>query len=164
MSKAVLSIVRSRALALCSLALLATATVAPGCTASRGTVATPPAAELAAALENYRLLAVRSDAHAMAGEFTEQGSLAHKGQPPVVGRAAIERFLASFAAYRVVSEELIADTTTATGASGVQTGRYRQTVETPADGTVTVNGTFRADWQREPDGRWRLARLETASP
>lgn len=135
-----------------------------GCAAPSAVQTAAAGAELNAALEEYRGLIVRMDARAIAALYTKQGTMAHRGSAPVIGRVAIERFLASFAAYRVLEEELVAETTQVAGAHGLQTGRYRQTVATPNDGTVTVNGTFRAEWLRRGDGHWRLENFETAPP
>ena len=145
-------------------ALLAAALVLGACVAVNRARPAAAAVEINRALEGYRALIVRQDAPAIAALYTEQGSMAHRGSPAVVGRAAIQRFLESYAAYRVLAEELVADSTEVSGARGTQLGHYRQSVETPHDGTVTVSGTFRAEWLRGRDGRWRIERFETAPP
>jgi len=63
----------------------------------------------------------------------------------------------------VTAYRLDADKTTVTGATATQHGTYHQDVTGPDGKPIHVDGVFDASWQRDADGRWRIARMHTNS-
>jgi ketosteroid isomerase-like protein len=120
-----------------------------------------PEAEVDAALQRYADLLRAMDDHAIAQSFTSDGEVVNPGQTPVVGPAAIERFIRQFDGYHVLEYEIRAERTAVTGQTAVQNGRFRQKVRTPEGRTLDVNGLFQAEWIRETDG-WKIRRMSTS--
>ena len=142
------------------------AVLAMGCASTHGTSATAagPAAQIAQQLERYRTGVMAMDYDAIAAVFTVDAVLSHEAQAPVTGRAAIRKFLMSFAAYHVTSYDLIADSTARDGTHATTAGRYAQTVRLPDSTTVSVAGSFSALWRLDTDGTWRISSMHTVSP
>ena len=113
-------------------------------------------------LAQYAELLQRQDPSAVAAMFEPAGSMAHQGQSPIVGRAAIQAFLESFASYKVLSHKMQLTSAVAQGHTVQQTGTYAQSVLTPEGRTLRVGGTFTAVWQQEQDGQWLIQSLRTA--
>ena len=88
--------------------------------------------------------------------------MAHQGQPPIVGRAAIEAFLQSFGSYKVLSHQMLVSSVVAQGSTVEQTGTYAQTVLTPEGRTLQVAGRFTAVWHQEQSGAWFIQSMRTA--
>lgn len=123
-----------------------------------------PEAEVEEALARYERWSVAMAHDSIASLFTPDGAMSNAGQAPIIGPAAIRTFLRSFAAFHVLSNRLIADTTRVQGDTARQTGSYRQRVRIPAGDTVEVSGRFVAEWVKLAAGDWRLRRLATAPP
>ncbi len=123
----------------------------------------PVERQLASRLARYHDLVLQMDSAGIATLFTSDGSIAHETQTPLTGRPAIRDFLDRFASFKVLAYEIGADRTTVTGGTAVQEGRYHQTVRLPDGKTIEVAGTFRTDWQRQPDGTWLIQTMRTAS-
>jgi len=101
------------------------------------------------------------DSAAIAALFTEDGEVTVVGQPPVRGRAAIARQLASFIDFHVLAETLTADRLDVAGREGLVAGTYRQRVRIPSGEVVEVHGSYTADWRREADATWHIRRMTT---
>ncbi|MBS0446444.1 MAG: nuclear transport factor 2 family protein [Proteobacteria bacterium] len=122
-------------------------------------------AEVVASLARYRQLSVAADAERLADMYDSGGELSHGDGPPHVGHDDILAFLKGYAGYRIRTYELQATSTSVEGDGRVtQEGRYSQTVVAPGGKTITAAGTFSARWAHQPDGRWLLRRMHTASP
>jgi uncharacterized protein (TIGR02246 family) len=115
------------------------------------------------ALQKYQMATLRMDTPALVALFTTDASIAHEMQAPIVGRDSIAKFLATFATYKVRAYTMIVTAQAVTGDSATQTGTYEQTVRPPDGKEVHVRGTFHATWMRQPDKRWLLFRMHTAS-
>lgn len=113
-------------------------------------------------LAHYAELLRRQDSSAIAAMFERAGSMAHQGQPPIVGRAAIQAFLESFANYKVLAQQMQLTSAVEQGHTVQQTGTYAQSVLTPEGRTLQVRGTFTAVWQQEEDGQWLIQSMRTA--
>ena len=116
-----------------------------------------------AALSQYRDLIVRMEPAAIALLFVDRGSVSHGEQAPIVGRQAIQAFMASFANYKVTEYDLRPKSTVVENGIATQVGTYRQVVTIPAGQTVAVQGTFVAEWELQPGGHWLLRSLHTES-
>lgn len=126
---------------------------------------TAPAAEeqISIALSRYRELIVRMEPAAVASAFTEQGAVSHGDQAPVVGREAIRAFMATFSSYKIIEYELKVTSAQVGSNAATQTGTYRQVVTVPAGQTVTVQGTFVAEWELQFGNHWLLRSMHTES-
>jgi len=94
--------------------------------------------------------------------FEPSGFIAHQGQPPIVGRAAIEAFLQSFGSYKVLSHQMQVSSVVVLGRTVEQTGTYAQAVLTPEGRTLQVAGRFTAAWHQEQSGAWLIQSMRTA--
>ena len=119
--------------------------------------------QINATLSRYRELIVRMEPATIALLFTEHGAISHGEQAPIIGRQAIQAFLASFAAYKIIKYELKAKSTLVENGVATQFGTYRQVVTIPAGQTVAVQGTFVAKWERQADSQWLMRCLHTDS-
>lgn len=145
-----------------TLAALLVLAVASGCAPVRS-VPQPESdgGSVVAALERYRLAALRMDVRAITALLPSNASMAHESHVPVVGRDGIRRFLESFATFKVLTYDLAALETTVDGTTARQRGQYAQTVRIPGGSAVRVNGTFRAEWRLTPQ-EWQIVRTRTA--
>jgi len=121
-------------------------------------------ASLTASLEHYARLMRRMAHDSISVLFTPTGELAAPGRPPIVGPAAIDSFLHSFSAYRVLGDSMRQVSLAMRGDTAIQSGTFWQRVQVPAGDTVEVHGEFQAEWVRDGSGSWRLRRLGTAPP
>jgi uncharacterized protein (TIGR02246 family) len=122
-----------------------------------------PAETPADALDAYRQSVLTMNVDATVERLEPDAQIHHADNQPIVGRDAIRAFLKTFSNYRVTSYRLEADQTTVTGATATQHGAYHQDVIAPDGKPVHVDGVFDATWQRDADGRWRIARMHTNS-
>jgi hypothetical protein len=119
--------------------------------------------QVIASLARYRRLCMEAAPDRLADMFSEAGELSLDGEPPHVGPAAISAYLKSPALHGARACDLRASSTKVDKAAATQSGRYVQTLPSPAGGSGTTTGTFEADWLRQADGRWLLTRLRTLS-
>ncbi len=125
--------------------------------------ATNAETQVNAALYRYRELIVRMQPASIARLFAEQGSISHANQVTIVGRQAIETFLASFANYKINEYELNVKSILVENQTATQLGTYRQVVIIPAGQTVVVQGIFVAKWELHSGGQWLLRSMHTES-
>lgn len=130
--------------------------MAMGCAASR-----QPEREVQSALAHYGALAAAMSHDSVAALFTDAGELVTAGQPTIVGPDSIRAHLQSFVGFRVLSNDLHADTTRATSDSAYQAGTFRQRVVIPSGDTVTAQGRFSVDWVFDAAHGWRIRRMAT---
>src|SRR5262245_2054913 len=134
-------------------------TQTPPMTASETETATTPESEVEAAMQRYNQLILAMDAEGIAAMYTEDGQLGD-GPQAVRGREAIRDFLASFTDVTVLAYSTTTDSMTVSGDTAVQTGTYEQRARLASGRTVTVRGTYRAEWVRQ-DGQWLSQKLTT---
>jgi uncharacterized protein (TIGR02246 family) len=120
--------------------------------------------QVLAALARYEHLVIEVDAERLADMFDTNGELSHNDEKPYVGHDTILGFLRTFVGFNIREYELRAASTTIAGDSATQTGTYRQTVLSPTGTTIKAEGSFKAEWQHQRDGRWLLRRMHTSSP
>ena len=125
--------------------------------------ATNAETQVNAALSRYRELILGMEPASIALLFIEHGSVSHGEQAPIVGRQAIQAFLASFSNYKITEYELKPKSTHVEYGVATQVGTYRQVVTIPAGQTVTVQGTFVAKWELQLGSHWLLRSLHTES-
>ncbi len=113
------------------------------------------------ALARFSRAILRMDSTTIAAQFTENGSMAHQGQQPIVGRAAIKSFLDSFAKFKVLQYDIKATSTSVQYRHATQEGQYSQVVVTPNGNTVHVNGVFAAKWELNSEGVWQISSMRT---
>ena len=118
-------------------------------------------ARLEAAIGRYSALVLDMNHSAIAALFAPDGEIVNPGQAPVRGRASIESFLASFAAYQVLENATVPSNTVVHRDSAVQLGTYHQRVRTPTGQVVEVSGQFKAEWVRNRSGDWLIQRMGT---
>jgi len=123
-----------------------------------------PSQEVDRALAHYRDLVLVMAHDSIAALFLSDGELSAAGQPTITGPAAIAAHLHSFAAYHVLANELVADSTRVAGDTAWQSGTYSQRVQVPAGDTVQVHGRFELQWRRVSGAGWRIRRIATRPP
>jgi len=129
----------------------------------RATTTDPAESQLRAALERYQGLVLNTDVSRLADMFEAQGELSRDDQKPQVGHDAIAAALkAQFALAQPVEFELHAASTSVQTGSATQRGSYRQTLHAADGAAIKEEGSFDAQWQHQPDGRWLLRRMHTA--
>lgn len=116
--------------------------------------------DLQAALARYEQLVLSMDHAGIASLFVEDGEVDNDGQRPITGPAAIDAFLRTFSAYKVLRYEIVATRTTINDPAAVQTGSFHQRVRLPDGRVVDVFGKFKVEWVWTPQG-WRIWRMGT---
>jgi ketosteroid isomerase-like protein len=121
-------------------------------------------AEVVARLHHYDELLLKMDGQALSAMFTDDGVLSHGGQVVAQTPAAIAALFASFEGkVRVEATASTPEHVEVTGDRATISGHFAQTARFLAeDRLLRASGTFITDWQRAPDGVWRLRRFETA--
>jgi uncharacterized protein (TIGR02246 family) len=114
-----------------------------------------------ARLQGYAELLRAADPAAVAAMFAPEGEMVNPRQPPVHGRAAIEKFLTGFADYRVLANTDTADSTLIDGDTAEQIGTYRQQVQAPDGQRFDTSGRLEVNWVRDGAGQWLILQLET---
>ena len=149
---------RVRALA----ALAALAAAAGGCGSLAMQEDAP--ARIEAALKDYASNVLAMDADRIAAAYTPDGELQNPGRDPVKGPDAIRAFLKSFEGVTILENELKGISLQLVGPSALQTGTFRQKARLADGKVVESKGTFEAEWERQADGSWRIARMTTNPP
>ncbi len=139
--------------------LLAATLLLAGC-ASHHEVAARRA-QVQARLQRYSALLLAMDPAGVAAMFAPDGEIVNPRQPPVHGRAAIQRFLEGYSDFKVLSNEDVADSTLIDGDTSEQLGRYHQRVRTPEGKVIEVSGRFEFAWVRDASGEWLLQQAAT---
>ena len=104
------------------------------------------------------------DADKLAASFTEDGEMQDRDHEPVKGREAIRTFLRSLSGVTVEENEVKGVSLQIVGPSALQAGTFRQKSRLAGGKVVESKGTFEAEWERQPDGSWLLARMATNPP
>lgn len=107
-----------------------------------------------AANREFEALFNSGDTAALAGLYDEDAQFVAAHMDPLVGRAAIETFLAGAKESGVATIVLTTDEVDADAESAVEYGRY---VMKLADGAVADEGRYLVHWKKA-DGAWRLHR------
>ncbi len=114
------------------------------------------------ALTRFSQAILGMNSSAVAAQFTETGSMADQGQRPIVGRAAIQAFLASFEKFKVIQYHIHATSTSVHDSYATQRGQYSEVVVTPNGNTVHPSGVFEAKWVCSSEGVWQIGSMRTA--
>ena len=114
------------------------------------------------ALARFSQAILKMDSSAIAAQFIETGSMADQGQRPIVGRAAIQAFLASFEKFKVLQYRIQATSTSVQDSHATQQGQYSEVVVTPNGNTVHPSGVFEAKWVCSSEGVWQMDSMRTA--
>jgi ketosteroid isomerase-like protein len=96
------------------------------------------------------------DDRASAACYEDDAIMLAPGQPPIIGRAAIERFLTSFppfSDYRLDVAEVFGD-----GDLAVERGTASMTLRPPGKAPWGSCINYVVVWRRQPDASWRAAR------
>ena len=118
-------------------------------------------AHVEARLQQYSGLLLCMDSAGMAAVFAPDGEMVNPRQPPVKGRAAIEKFLEGFSDFKVLSNEDTATSTLIDGDTAEQIGTYRQSVRSPGGKVFEASGRLEIGWVRDAGGEWLIAQLAT---
>lgn len=121
-------------------------------------------ARIEAALKAYSASVLAMDADRIAASFTEDGELQNPGREPLRGPEAIKAFLKTFSGVTVEENELKGDSLQIVGPSALQTGTFRQKARLADGKVVETKGTFEAEWERQENGSWLIARMTTNPP
>jgi uncharacterized protein (TIGR02246 family) len=118
-------------------------------------------AAVEARLQHYSALLLAMDARGIAAMFTPDGEMVNPRQPAVRGREAIERFIAGFSDFRVISNDETPASIVIDGNTAEQMGTYHQKVRTPSGTVLEVSGRFEIEWVRATSGDWLLLQVAT---
>lgn len=112
--------------------------------------------------QQYAELVAAMDEKGIASMFAPDGEVEVPGRAPVRGPAEIERYLAGFRDFHVLSEEMTTTAVTVRGPTAQSTGTYRQRVRLPRGNVVEVHGAYTAVWRRATSpGAWLLKKIST---
>jgi hypothetical protein len=132
--------------------------LAAGCGVHEG-AATADRAGVERAMQRYDSLLVRMNTDSIALLFTADGDLGTVAH----GRDSIRKFLARFAAFKVLYQASTTDSIALDHDTAVQTGHYHQRTVIPVNDTVAVKGAYTARWIFFSDSGWLLKKMETVS-
>ncbi len=121
-------------------------------------------ARIDAALQAYSSSVLAMDANRIAASYTAGGELQIPGREPLKGPDAIRAFFGSLSGVTLEENELKSATLQVVGPGALQTGTFRQKARLADGKVVETKGTFEAEWERQRDGSWRLARMTTNPP
>ena len=112
-------------------------------------------------LDSYRKLVLQMDYEAISDLFDETAEFSHSTGPTIVGKAAILAYFRSSMGYRVLVYEIRPESTVARGDKAKATGTFHQQVIAPNGASISFNGTFESEWNRDEGGKWLLHRMHT---
>jgi ketosteroid isomerase-like protein len=112
-------------------------------------------------LQQYAALTLKMSPAGLAAMYAPDGELVNPSQPPVRGRAAIQKFLEGFSDYTVLSVSDDATSTLIDGDTSEQLGTYHQRVRSPEGRIFEAAGRLEVAWVKDPSGEWYIAQLET---
>ena len=118
-------------------------------------------ARVEARLLQYSELLLRMDAAGLAAMYADDGELVNPSQPPVHGRAAIQKFIEGYSDYKVLSNSDVATSTLIDGDTAEQLGTYHQKVRSPEGRLFDLSGRLEIGWVKDPSGEWYIAQLAT---
>jgi ketosteroid isomerase-like protein len=118
-------------------------------------------AKVEAGLQQYSRLLLSMDSTGIAAMFAPDGEVTNPSQPPVKGRAEIQKFIASFADFHVLSNTDIATSTLIDGNTAEQLGTYEQSVRSPQGHLFKGSGRLEIEWVKDEAGDWQIMQLET---
>jgi ketosteroid isomerase-like protein len=118
-------------------------------------------ARVEARLQEYAELTLKMDLAGLAAMYAPDGELVNPSQPPIRGRAAIQKFLEGFSGFQVLSVADVPGSTLIDGDTSEQLGTYRQKVRSPEGRLFEVSGRLEIAWVKDPSGEWYISQLAT---
>jgi uncharacterized protein (TIGR02246 family) len=118
-------------------------------------------AAVQARLQHYSDLLLAMDSRGIAMIFTPDGEMTNPKSPPVKGREAIEKFIAGFSDFHVISNSETPTSILIDGNTAEQMGDYHQKVRTPDGRILEISGRFEIEWVRSASGEWLLLQVAT---
>ncbi len=112
-------------------------------------------------LQRYAQLTLAMDSAGMAAMFAPDGELVNPRVPPLRGRGAIAKFLATYSDYKVLAVEDVATSTLIDGDTAEQVGTYHQKVRSPDGQVFEATGRLEINWVRPAPGVWLILQLAT---
>jgi len=110
-------------------------------------------------LQEYAELTLKMDPAGLAAMYAPDGELVNPSQPPIRGRAAIQKFLEGFSDFKVLSNSDLPGSTLIDGDISEQLGIYRQKVRSPEGKLFEVSGRLEIAWVKDPSGEWYIAQF-----
>jgi ketosteroid isomerase-like protein len=114
-----------------------------------------------AGLYRYSQLLLSMDSTGIAGMFAPDGEVVNPSQPAVHGRDAIQKFIASFSDFHVLTNSDTPTSTLIDGNTAEQIGVYEQSVRSPQGHLFKVSGRLEIEWVKSPSGVWQIMQLAT---
>ncbi|MBC7894221.1 MAG: nuclear transport factor 2 family protein [Cytophagaceae bacterium] len=115
--------------------------------------------EVERAMQGYEAASRLVHPDSIASWFAAGGILFEPGIQPIVGPDSIRAFVAMFQGARVDSAAVWPDTIEVHGRTALYWGSYFERLEFPGQPVSEQHGKFVAEWVRQDDGRWLIARL-----
>ena len=120
-------------------------------------------ARIEAALQAYSRSLLARDADRAAAAFTPDAELQKPGGEWLKTPEEIRDFFKEFLGAKAFDAEMKSVSLQIVGPSALQTGTFRFRSARP-EMTVAAEGTFEAEWERQPDGSWLILRMTTNPP
>jgi ketosteroid isomerase-like protein len=116
-------------------------------------------ARIEAALQAFSRYTLAMEADRVAAAFTAEGEIQEGDQPPVKAPEAIRATFTARAGARVEESVFKGTSLQVLGPSALQGGTFRQKTRLSDGKVVETKGSFEAEWERQSDGSWLIARL-----
>ena len=137
-------------------ALLACSVLAAGCVNPKVEKMRADKAEVQARLQRYAALVLATDTAGLARMFAPDGEMVNPTRPPVIGRDAVAKFLASYSDYTVLLNEDTSSSVLIDGDTAEQLGTYHQKVRAPNGALFETSGRLEVEWVRAASGEWLI--------
>lgn len=121
------------------------------------TVVTDYRAEVLAIARAWEQCADTRDARGIAALYTENATLLPPAHPPITGRQNIQAFWQGFFDAGASDARLTSVQIVSSGDLAYEIGEYSAMMPQPSGGTAPGTGKYLVVFERQPDGRLRMA-------
>jgi uncharacterized protein (TIGR02246 family) len=138
---------------ICGVLLLSSVMV--GCNNQRDTSRTATVEELSQMNRDFAAALNNKDATAAANCYTEDATILPPNEPPVSGRANIQKYWEGAIAAGAFDVAVATTSTGSNGDLGYETGRFQMSTRDATGKVTTERGKYIELLKRGKDGRWR---------
>jgi uncharacterized protein (TIGR02246 family) len=106
----------------------------------------------------YILAYEKSDAHSLAGLFTEDATMLQPNVDPVKGRDKFLEQITSMMRHSAFQDwKITILDVSASGTMACEIGKYAYTLRPQGKEPVSISGKYVTVWKQQPDGSWKIA-------